>query len=129
MKAFIFLTRFLNCKSEDELLSIILSSSTDDHQLNPLTLLSCLRDNCTNQQVYFERFLLHTPSINNNNNNIHGLIAECYLRAEDGAVQWDKPQYVMLDDLEVSVCECNQKTIHSLLYGDDDDDDDGENHL
>ena len=114
MKAVQFLTRFFNCKSDNELFSIIFYNYQEEyyHQVNPLTLLPCLRDICKNQQVYFERFL--EP-----NENIHNVITECYPRAEDGTVQWDNPQYVMLDDLEVGECECSQKTTQRLVYGDD----------
>ena len=122
MKASQFLTKFHNCNSEEELLAIFFSPDNyEQHQLNPLTLLLCLRDICTNQQVYFERFLEPKST----NESIHGLIAECYPRAEDGKVQWDKTLYVMLDDLEVGECECNQKIVHRLVYGDDDN---KENH-
>ena len=120
MKATNFLIKFFNCKSREELYAIIFPGNYEEHQyqLNPLTLLPCLRHN--NQQVYFDRFL--EPY---SNDNIQAIITECFPRAEDGTVQWDKPVYIMLDDLEVGECECSQKATHQLVYGEDNK----ENHL
>ena len=115
MKASSFLIKFFNFKSEDQLLAFISDSNYEEFPLPliPLTLLPCLR-NKQNQQLYFERFLQPKP-----NDTIHDIIAECFPRAEDGTIQWEHHLFIMLDDLQVGECECNQKATHNLVYGDD----------